>query len=257
MTIYNWMLVLSCPLPAILLFLYLVRRISPPLKKIAFAIILYVATLLTLIVVGLMQLLQSEVSIIVLGVIASTVYASYFGVFLRNRALLHDSESVITNKESVSKTRNKNRVQNPMLKWLSPVIATIIGGILMWWLTQSNFSPFSGGPDLKIISFEVPNEIYVGERVYAECTVFNEGRRTAEGCRLTWYTIAKETTYGSAGSFGVPPNQSGKGKAWIIFNEVGDFTTTYGIVGCEDGIIPGDRSFFPEIKVHVLNSRKK
>lgn len=255
MDIYGWVLTLTCPLPAVIIFLYRLKHVLSPIRKMVFSISLYALTILTQFLAALMQLVHSEVSVVVLGVIASAVYAFYLGTFLKHRQLSHYPRASKTKMESLSESVNVIRERGPMPKWLGGLLATIIGGVILWWLTQSGLAPLKGGPDLKITAFRLPEAIYAGERVYAEITVYNEGGRTAEGCRLTWYTLGSPSPDGSEGTFGVAPQQSAKGKAWIFFKEAGEILTKYGITGCAHGISPGGRSWYPERKVHVLNSR--
>lgn len=158
--------------------------------------------------------------------------------------------------EVSSESSNVKQERIGMPKWPTAILSTIIGGVILWWLLESGVAPLKPGPDLKITDFRVPEPIYAGERVYAEISVYNEGGRTAEGCRLTWYPQSTlEWPNESEGTFGIPPKQSGKGKAWIVFKEAGDIMTTYGITGCDTGISPEDRSWFPTREVHVLPSR--
>lgn len=257
MSIYGWILTLFCPLPVVLIFVYVLRRVLPLFRRVVFFISLYAATLLTQILAGFMQLVHSEMSVVVLGVVVSSIYASYLGAYLIKKQSLIEPIGSRNTTESFSEPANRVSRTHPILKWLAPVIATIIGGVIMWWLTQSDIAPLKGGPLLKITAFHVSEPIHAKERVYAEVTVYNEGGRTAEGCRLTWYPsyYYNEWPNESEGSFGVPPNMTGKGKAWIIFQESGEIETTYGIVGCNDGISPADKSFFPKRKVHVLMAR--
>lgn len=88
MSPYAWILALSCPLPAVIAFLYALRHVLPPTTKIGCAISLYTVTVLTEFLTMIMQLVHSEVSVVVVGVIASTVYAFYLGYSLKGRALL-------------------------------------------------------------------------------------------------------------------------------------------------------------------------
>ncbi len=141
-----------------------------------------------------------------------------------------------------------------MKKWITGVLASITGGLILWFLTQSNTSPLKSGPDLKITEFHIEEPVYVGERTYAEITVYNAGSTTAEACRLSWYPKSTylSTQHDAEGSFGVPPQQSSKARAWIEFQEAGEILTTYGIMGCTSGISPEAQSWFPEKKVLVL-----
>lgn len=82
-------------------------------------------------------------------------------------------------------------------KWIAGITATIIGAVVIWWLTHPSgpLNPVPPTPRpkaiLKIIDFAV-TDAYVGESATATLTIYNEGETTGEGCSVWWYSGSEE-----------------------------------------------------------------
>lgn len=104
-----------------------------------------------------------------------------------------------------------------MGKWLAGILATICGGVALWWLTHE------GGPlnrpkpqppahiptsaHIVITAFDAaPTRL--NSNIIGRFTVYNDGETTAENCNI--YYGKKRAEEGGIGqsSFGVPPKQS-------------------------------------------------
>jgi hypothetical protein len=108
-----------------------------------------------------------------------------------------------------------------MGKWLGGILATICGGVVLWWLTHE------GGPlnrqkpqaplpahvsipaHIVITAFDVdPQPAHLNSTFSGRFTVYNDGESTAEDC-LIYYGQKKPDEGGvSESSFGVPPKGS-------------------------------------------------
>ena len=81
--------------------------------------------------------------------------------------------------------------------WVGGIVAAIIAGFILWWLTGEN-SPFKGKepPEVKITRFNTQKELFKSEESKATIKVYNNGKVIARNCKVFWYGqgTAKEPT---------------------------------------------------------------
>ena len=110
-----------------------------------------------------------------------------------------------------------------MTKWLSGIAATILGGVILWWLTHQggplNPTPRPSEPALnvKLTAFD-PGSPFVGEGSTGHFTIYNEGDITGQDCKVYWYSgteVAEELASGKlpqkasvSDPFGLKPKES-------------------------------------------------
>jgi hypothetical protein len=84
------------------------------------------------------------------------------------------------------------------VKWIGGILAAIITGFILWWLTGP-FSPFNQShvvkkADVAITSFSLVNPIYTGTVTTCNFEITNQGSDTANGCQLIWETTGSNGT---------------------------------------------------------------
>ena len=89
-----------------------------------------------------------------------------------------------------------------MIKWLAGIGATIVGGLVIWWLTHPNGPLHMKQPSVKLVGgeIELPDlSGRFGDTFKGTFTVYNEGDTTAERCVL----FLRD---GRSAEFGLRPN---------------------------------------------------
>jgi hypothetical protein len=97
------------------------------------------------------------------------------------------------------------------LKWLGGIVAGVIIFSISLYLTD-----FFSEPNLKITNFE-PGNVYVGQRSEGNFTVYNEGKATAERCRINWTFSDGRSTFSD--EFGLPPKEKVKVNVPVLIQE--------------------------------------
>jgi hypothetical protein len=71
-------------------------------------------------------------------------------------------------------------------KWIAGIAATVIGGVLVWWLTSAGgpFDPQS--PEIGIAALSPTPVVNVGQAASAGLTVRNDGDAAARRCKVLW-----------------------------------------------------------------------
>ena len=113
-------------------------------------------------------------------------------------------------------------------KWIGGIIAAIVTGFVLWWLTGP-LSPFvhqpvntvtNGKPVIQgnstgtikqaivtITKFQIKSSIYIGETTIGDFDVTNNGNITAIGCQILWDTPGLNGTKTSE-QFDLSPGES-------------------------------------------------
>ena len=75
-------------------------------------------------------------------------------------------------------------------KWISSLVVTVIGGLIIWYLTkpseENKSYPSGPTPDLRILAFDIP-ETPAGRGTAGNFTVYNDGDAIAEKCFINWW----------------------------------------------------------------------
>jgi hypothetical protein len=135
------------------------------------------------------------------------------------------------------------------LKWFAGISSSVIGGLLIWILTQSPNSPFKSPSkhSIKIAGFETTptwlKPITVGT-VKAIVNLYNEGNALGEDCTIFWHISREEypNIYGlpkteTVSSFGIPPSQIKEIKLEHYFDTPGMYNMSI-LVSCQGGGVP-------------------
>jgi len=148
-------------------------------------------------------------------------------------------------------------------KWLAGIAATIIGAVVIWWLTHPGglLNPVTPTPrpqpSLKIIDFTVINA-FVGERAQASLTVYNEGDSTGEACAVWWYSgsaVGRQLEQGLlpqeaavSADFGLRPKETRQiSLSSLVYTEPGTFRS-YAQVSCRGANITS-QEFYKDVIV--------
>jgi len=73
--------------------------------------------------------------------------------------------------------------------WLAGIMGTVVGGIVVWWLTTNPASPFvQRSVDIKLLDLPPYLMLFVnGHNPPVVVNVYNEGDATAENCSILWF----------------------------------------------------------------------
>lgn len=104
-----------------------------------------------------------------------------------------------------------------MGKWLAGILATICGGVILWWLTHEGGPlnpPRPQPPDhvptpahITFTAFDA-EPARLNSNVRGRFSVYNDGETIAEGCNIYFGQKKAEEGGISESSFAVPPKQS-------------------------------------------------
>ena len=108
-----------------------------------------------------------------------------------------------------------------MGKWLGGLLATIVAGVVLWWLTHEGgpLNPrnppapaphqISSPAHVTITAFDVdPEPAHLNSTFNGRFTVYNDGESIAEGCNIYYGQKRPDEGGVSESSFGVPSKQS-------------------------------------------------
>ena len=97
-----------------------------------------------------------------------------------------------------------------MKVWFAGIAATVVGGVLVWWLTSL------GGPfdrkeaDPQLVALTTAGAALVGQPPAASATVRNDGDGTASSCRLLSSPFSNDVTdspFPASGDFSLAAGQ--------------------------------------------------
>jgi len=98
-----------------------------------------------------------------------------------------------------------------MKKVIIGLIVGILGGLVVWWLTQPggslNPEKPEPGPIIRILEFEVP-PAPLGGVTNARFRVFNDSSMPAENCRIHWWSHGLPYAPSVSPQFGLAPQET-------------------------------------------------
>lgn len=127
-------------------------------------------------------------------------------------------------------------------KWAAGIAATVIGAVLIWWLTHAGgpLNPLKPTPSAaarpRIIEFVVGPAV-AGESARANFSIYNDSDVAAEDCKVWWYSggkVGRDLERGlrpgeaaTSAVFGLRPKDTHQVEVRsLIYPEPGNFRST-------------------------------
>jgi hypothetical protein len=136
-----------------------------------------------------------------------------------------------------------------MSKWFAGILATICGGVVLWWLTHEGgpLNPAKPQPSLRaptpahiVFTAFQADPARLNSNIIGRFTVYNDGETIAEGCNI--YHGRKTAEEGGIGesSFALPPKQSTTISTSLVWTGTDPNTHSIRVIArvyCKNGVV--------------------